>query len=124
MVQLVVGWDAAAPQPVHNPLLLHSLQRALQDPNISIFMSKAAGERVCCTAGRAYFFSSKCALLACVVFGRPMHNSLLLHSLLPGPQDPNISIFMSIAAGKRVCCTTAWHLIGQACAPLAKTLRC
>jgi hypothetical protein len=47
MVQLAVGWDAAAPQPVHNPLLLHSLQRALQDPNISIFMSKAAGEVSC-----------------------------------------------------------------------------
>jgi hypothetical protein len=44
MVQLVVGWDAGAPQPVYNPLLLHSLQRALQDASISIFMSKAAGE--------------------------------------------------------------------------------
>jgi hypothetical protein len=48
MVQLVVGWDAAATQPVYNPLLLHSLQRALQDPNISIFMSKAAGEACSC----------------------------------------------------------------------------
>eukprot|EP00882_Tetradesmus_deserticola_P020241 GHRQ01021827.1.p2 GENE.GHRQ01021827.1~~GHRQ01021827.1.p2 ORF type:complete len:115 (-),score=37.63 GHRQ01021827.1:747-1091(-) len=47
MVQLVVGWDAAAPQPVYNPLLLHSLQRALQDENVSIFISKAAGGKQC-----------------------------------------------------------------------------
>uniref|UniRef100_A0A383WD10 Uncharacterized protein n=1 Tax=Tetradesmus obliquus TaxID=3088 RepID=A0A383WD10_TETOB len=43
MVQLVVGWDAGVPQPVYNPLLLHSLGRALRDADVSIFMSKAAG---------------------------------------------------------------------------------
>jgi hypothetical protein len=63
MVQLVVGWDAAAPQPVHNPLLLHSLGRALQDPNISIFMSKAAGEG-CAAQLRVHSLPGECALLA------------------------------------------------------------
>eukprot|EP00775_Hariotina_reticulata_P012434 gene12434-12571_t len=43
MVQLVVGWDSSAPQPVANPLVLHSLKRALANRNISIFMSPAPG---------------------------------------------------------------------------------
>lgn len=44
MVQLWVGWDAAAPQPVHNCLVVHGLQRALARKDVSIFMSSAAGK--------------------------------------------------------------------------------
>lgn len=55
MVQLWVGWDAAAPQPVYNCLVLEGLRRALARRDVSIFISKAAGElgavekRACCT---------------------------------------------------------------------------
>jgi hypothetical protein len=97
MVQLVVGWDAAAPQPVHNPLLLHSLQRALHDPNISIFMSKAAGERVLHKCVWLRFGAGSCALLAYVE---------LLNLGTTGPPQPVgqgtiISMsFMSKAAGE------------------------
>lgn len=43
MVQLHVGWDAAAPQPLHNPLALAQLRRALADPEIVGFASAAPG---------------------------------------------------------------------------------
>jgi hypothetical protein len=47
MVQLWVGWDAAAPQPVHNCLVLHGLRRALARQDVSIFMSSAPGDMFC-----------------------------------------------------------------------------
>lgn len=43
MVQLWVGWDASAPQPVHNCLVLHGLRRALSRKDVSIFLSSAPG---------------------------------------------------------------------------------
>lgn len=44
MVQLSVGWDATAPQPVSNLLVLHSLERALGNKHIRINMSSAPGK--------------------------------------------------------------------------------
>ncbi len=41
MVQLAVGWDAAPPQPVFNPLVIELLRRAAASDSISIVMSKA-----------------------------------------------------------------------------------
>lgn len=44
MVQLWAGWGPpAGAQPVHNCLVLHSLGRALQSQELSIFMSSAPG---------------------------------------------------------------------------------
>jgi len=37
------SWDEAAPQPLHNPLALTLLRRALADPDIAAFVSKAPG---------------------------------------------------------------------------------
>jgi hypothetical protein len=45
MVQLHVGWDDKAPQPVTNPLVLACLELVLTRRDLSIFLSKVAGER-------------------------------------------------------------------------------
>lgn len=44
MLQLWVGWDTTAGQPLYNCLVLHGLRRALGRKDISIFMSNAPGE--------------------------------------------------------------------------------
>lgn len=44
MLQLAVGWDAGAPQPISNPLVLAGLRRALGNKGVSVFMSPAPGE--------------------------------------------------------------------------------
>ncbi|KAI8468784.1 MAG: hypothetical protein J3K34DRAFT_426216 [Monoraphidium minutum] len=43
MVQLHLSWDKGAPQPVHNPLALGALRRALADPDITGLASPAPG---------------------------------------------------------------------------------
>jgi hypothetical protein len=48
MVQLWVGWDVSATQPVYNCLALHGLRRALARKDVSIFMSSAPGNAGWC----------------------------------------------------------------------------
>jgi hypothetical protein len=59
MVQLVVGWGSSTPQPIANPLVMHSLKRALANRNISIFMSPAPGGINRRTAGHCQNYCAK-----------------------------------------------------------------
>ena len=43
MVQLHVGWDDKAPQPVTNPLVLECLGAVMGRKDVSIFLSKVPG---------------------------------------------------------------------------------
>eukprot|EP00195_Chlamydomonas_chlamydogama_P007386 CAMPEP_0202904644 /NCGR_PEP_ID=MMETSP1392-20130828/30463_1 /ASSEMBLY_ACC=CAM_ASM_000868 /TAXON_ID=225041 /ORGANISM="Chlamydomonas chlamydogama, Strain SAG 11-48b" /LENGTH=321 /DNA_ID=CAMNT_0049592387 /DNA_START=167 /DNA_END=1135 /DNA_ORIENTATION=+ len=43
MVQLHVGWDSGAPQPVHNPLVIPLLRQAVTNPDLCVAMSSAQG---------------------------------------------------------------------------------